>query len=220
VSGERIFNELVLIFREKQPEKVVQELGRLEILTAIHPGLVVDDWLIDRLKMLQAGLTQTPWAETRPEAVHYLGLMAFWLAGDELIAFMQRLNLRSDQRAVLKGAYQIRCKRTEIAKAEKASSLYQLLVSTSDDARLVAWLALKGEDDAVCYQLVRFQTELRDMASIIDGNYLKQEFQLQPDPIYRVILDTLRDARLDGLVTTLEDERAVVEQILAENEVR
>jgi hypothetical protein len=79
----------------------------------------------------------------------------------------------------------------------------------------VAWLALKGEDDAVCDQLVRFQTDLRDMAPIIDGNYLKQEFQLQPDPIYRVILDTLRDARLDGLVTTLEDERALVEKILA-----
>jgi hypothetical protein len=33
--------------------------------------------------------------------------------------------------------------------------------------------------------------------------------------MYRRILDTLRDARLDGLATTLADERALAEQLIA-----
>jgi tRNA nucleotidyltransferase (CCA-adding enzyme) len=53
------------------------------------------------------------------------------------------------------------------------------------------------------------------MAPLIDGNYLKAEFGLPPGPIYRIILDSLRDARLDGQVTNLDEERALVEGILA-----
>jgi tRNA nucleotidyltransferase (CCA-adding enzyme) len=216
VSGERIVSELEYIFQERQPEQAVQELDQLGILAAIHPGFMVDEWLIERLRMLQTGLVQTPWAGIEPDTVHYLGVMAFWLASDELTALLQRLNLRADQRNILKGAYNIRSDRMAIAEARQASQLYRLLVSTSDDARLIAWLALKEEDEPVCRQLVRFQAELRDVTPIIDGSYLKQTFKLQPGPLYRVILDTLRDARLDGLVTTLDDERAMVEQILAE----
>jgi tRNA nucleotidyltransferase (CCA-adding enzyme) len=216
VSGERIFNELALIFRERHPERALQELDKLGILSAIHPGLMVDSWLTERLKMLQIDLAQTSWAGLEPESVHYLGLVAFWLASDELTALMRRLNLRADQRAVLKETYSIRAKTKAIAEAEQASDLYRLLASTSADARLIAWLALKDEDEAVCRQLVRFQTELRDVTSIIDGNYLKEEFKLRPGPLYRVILDTLREARLDGLAATLDDERRIVEQILGE----
>ncbi|MBN1995189.1 MAG: CBS domain-containing protein [Anaerolineae bacterium] len=215
VSGERIFNELALIFRERHPEKALGELDRLGILAAIHPGLLVDEWLIERVKLLRH-LAETPWAEITPDTAHYLGLMSFWLAGDELAELMQRLNLRSDQRAMLNSAYQIRSNRAAIAGAKKASRLYQHLASTSDDARLIAWLALQGEDDAVCRQLARFQTELRDVTPVIDGNYLRQEFQLQPGPLYRVILETLRNARLDGLVSTLANERALVDQLLSE----
>jgi len=177
---------------------------------------MVDDWLIERIKLLRTDLVDTPWAGIKPVTAHHLALMTFWLARDELDDLMERLNLRSDQRKILRGAYKIRSEKEAIAKAEKASDLYRLLVPTSDDARMVAWLALKNEDDTVCDQLVRFETDLRAIASIIDGNYLKTEFDLKPDPIFRTILDTLRDARLDGMVNTLEDEREIVEEILTE----
>ncbi len=215
VSGERVFNELELVFKERQPEKVLLELDKLGILTAIHPGLLADTWLTERIKMLRH-LDGTPWAGVKPEPAHYLGLMAFWLARDELDALMQRLNLPVDLRVVLQQAYTIRANRAAIAAADQASRLYRLLSPTTGDARLLAWLALQGEDDAACRQLARFQTELRPIAPLIDGHYLKKEFKLPTGPLYRVILDTLRDARLDGLASTLADERALVEKVLAE----
>ena len=212
VSGERILHELELIFQERHPEKALQQLDELEILAAIHPGLMVDRWLLTRLDMLQHGLAQTPWAGVTPQAIHYLGLLIFWLAGDEQNALIQRLNLRTNHRAILNQAYLIRRRVADLVQAEKASTLYQLLTPTSDEARLIVWLGL--EDEAARRQLVRFQTELRDAAPIIDGNYLKKEFQLPPGPIYRLILDSLRNARLDGLVNSLDDERAMVQEIL------
>jgi tRNA nucleotidyltransferase (CCA-adding enzyme) len=135
-----------------------------------------------------------------------------------MIDLMERLNLRSDQRKIIRGAHQIRFNKAAIIAAEKAGALYQLLAATTNDARLVAWIALQGEDDALCRQLVRYQTQLRDIAPIIDGHYLKTEFGLKPGPIYRTILDALREARLDGLVNTLDDERTLVEKILAEHD--
>lgn len=213
VSGERILNELELIFRERCPEQALQQLDRLGILASIHPGLLADEWLIDRLKLLRSGLANTPWAGVKPDTIHYLGLMTFWLAGDEQAELMQRLNLRTHQRKIMAQVYTIRRSAAEIAGAERASILYQLLAPTSGQARLIAWLGL--EEKKARHQIVRFQTELRHLAPIIDGTYLKEQMGLRPGPTYRVIIEALRNARLDGLVSTLAEERAMVEDILA-----
>ncbi len=212
VSGERITNELELIFRERVPERALKQLNQLGILTAIHPGLMLDDWLLGRITYLRTRLDETPWAGTTPNATHYLGLLASCLASDELDALLERLNLRSQERTTLKQAYTIRRNAREIAQADKNSTLYHLLVSTSNEGRLIAWLSL--EDEAARRKIIHFQTTLRATTPIIDGHYLKEEFQLPSGPIYRQILDTLRDARLDGQVVTLADERALVEQLI------
>ncbi len=213
VSGDRVLHELELIFQERHPERALQQLDRLGILTAIHPGLMVDDWLLERLERLQTRLSDTPWAHIKRDTAHYLGLMAFWLAGDEQNDLAQRLNLRLNQRAVLEQTHRLRRSAPQLAAAEQASDLYRLLTPFSDDARLVVWLAL--EDETARAQIWRFQRDLRDVAPLIDGDYLKKEFRLTPGPIFRVILDALRDARLDGRISTLAEERALVEQILA-----
>jgi tRNA nucleotidyltransferase (CCA-adding enzyme) len=212
VSGERIVNELTLIFRERKPEPALQQLDQLGILDAIYPGLMVDDWLLARITELREGLDGTPWAGFSPETIHYLGQMTFHFAGDELEALAERLNLRTDQRNLLTQLYAIRRNYAEIALAEKNSDLYHLLNHTSDDARLLAWLGL--DDEKARAKIIHFQTTLRDVTSIIDGHYLKEEFKLPTGPIYRQILDALRDARLDGRVTTLADERALAERMI------
>ncbi len=212
VSGERIVNELALIFRERAPERALQQLDQLGILAAIHPGLMVDAWITDRVIILHRGLDKTPWAGTSPETVHYLGLMTCHFARDELEALAERLNLRSDQRTLLRQAYEIRRNHAEIARAEKNSDLYHLLSNSSDDARLIAWLGL--DDEVVRAKIIHFQTTLHDVQPIIDGHYLKEELQLPTGPLYRQLLDALRDARLDGRVTTLADERAMVETLI------
>ncbi|MEW5959133.1 MAG: CBS domain-containing protein [Chloroflexota bacterium] len=212
VSGERITNELDLIFKERVPERALQQLDNLGILTAIHPGLMLDDWLLGRITALRAALDKTPWAGTSPTTTHYLGLLASCLASDELTALMERLNLRTHERTTLKQAYTIRRNARELAQADKNSTLYYLLAPTSEEARLIAWLSL--DDETARNKIIHFQTTLRDLAPIIDGHYLREQFRLPSGPIYRQILDALRAARLDGQVTTLADERALVEQLI------
>ena len=217
VSGERLTNELALIFRERTPEKALRQADHLGILTAIHPGFTVDDWLIECMAILRHKLEKMPWRNQTPTFTHYLGLMTFWLAGDEQAALAERLNLTTDQRSTLKKVYHIRSHMTAIAAAEKGSDLYHLLATTSDEARLIAWLALRQEPAGS--QIIRFQTKLKDVTPLIDGHYLKEKFSLPSGPIYRQILNAVRDARLDGQVTTLDDEHAWVRQIIKQDRV-
>jgi hypothetical protein len=177
---------------------------------------MVDDWLISQIKALRFGLEGTPWAGTQPAPIHYLGLMIFYLAGDEQEALAERLNLRVYQRAILKQSHTIRRNMIQIAEAERASTLYHWLEGTSAEARLIAWLALDHE--GARGQLVRFDSQLRQVTPLFDGHRLKAEFHLHPGPIFKTIIDRLRDARLDGEVTTLEDERTLTKQILEEVE--
>ena len=214
VSGERITNELALIFKERQPEKALQQLEQLDILAAIHPGLVVDDLFMAHVQTLRSGLQGTPWETVQPAAVHYLGLMSFSMAGDEVQALVERLNLRTHQRTTLQQVYTLRRSIQKIVLAEKASSLYHLLAHSNDDAQLIVWLAV--ENAAVCRQIVRYQRQLKGVEPLINGHYLKETLGLTPGPIFREIMDSLRDARLDGLVATLEEERALAAQIAAE----
>ena len=79
----------------------------------------------------------------------------------------------------------------------------------------MGWLAC--EDEVARAQLAQFQRELRGVEPIVDGHYLRREFDLRPGPLYRQILDHLRAARLDGHVTTLDDEHALVERWLEEH---
>jgi tRNA nucleotidyltransferase (CCA-adding enzyme) len=143
-----------------------------------------------------------------------LGLLLFWLARDEQEELVERLNLPTQQRTILKQAHQIRSQQQTILAASRGSLLYHLLAATSAEARLIAWLALQAEP--VAAQIARFQTDLKAVKPLIDGAYLKAEFALHPGPIYGRVLDALRDARLDGLVTTLADERKLVEEILGD----
>jgi tRNA nucleotidyltransferase (CCA-adding enzyme) len=117
-------------------------------------------------------------------------------------------------RAVLKQSHYIRRYRLQIAGAAKASTLYHKLEGTSKESRLIAWLAL--DDERARQQLLRFESQLRDVTPRFDGHRLKEEFQLPPGPIFKTIIDRLREARLDGEVTTLEEERALVKQLLQE----
>jgi hypothetical protein len=51
----------------------------------------------------------------------------------------------------------------------------------------------------------------------VDGEYLKSQ-GLKPSPLFSRLLSAVRDARLDGQVQTIEQERELIATLLAERE--
>lgn len=213
VSPERIRHELDLIFNEREPTKAVQQLAALHILTTIHPALVVDDGLLARLANAQTTLTDSPWPQTSMTPLHYLGLLLFRLTESDLQTVVSScLNLPQAEQKTLQQAQAIGQQLGTLASMESASQLYQLLHETTVEARQIVWLGVDGVQ--VQQRLAWFETALKSVKPLIDGAYLQREFQLQPSPLFGTILRRLREARLDGEVTTLADERHLVMEML------
>jgi tRNA nucleotidyltransferase (CCA-adding enzyme) len=218
VSGERVYHELQLIFREANPERPLLRLADLGVLCQIHPDLSMDEWVIQRFQEIRTGLDNTPWARVEPGDTHYLGLLTFRLAAESLEEIISRLRIRAEDADTLRQVQLLKSHLPWLNRARRPSQLQHLLEPFDSEALLVSWLAC--EDEIARAQLTQFQRELRGVEPIIDGHYLREEFNLRPSPLYRQILDHLRDARLDGEVITLADEHALAERWLAEREIK
>jgi tRNA nucleotidyltransferase (CCA-adding enzyme) len=216
VSGERIYHELHLIFQEAEPERTLRRLDELGVLRRIHAELRVDDWIIQRMTTLRTGLSDTPWASTRPSDVHYLGLLLARVSETSWPAICARLRLRSSEVSVVRQVHSLLAGcLPQLQQPLRPSAIYRLLEPFGSDSLLVGWLAC--EDQVGRAQLAQFQRELRGIKPIIDGDYLRHTLGIPPTPVYREIIDGLRAARLDGELLTLADEQAWLERWLREH---
>jgi tRNA nucleotidyltransferase (CCA-adding enzyme) len=219
VSGERIYHELHLIFKEPEPERALRRLGELGILGQINSALLVDDWVATRMHTLRTGLHNTPWSGQVIQDVHYLGLLLYRLSRKDVDAVVERLRIRSDDAAVLRAAHTL--KRRHMPHLEEPlapSALFRRLNALPCAALLIGWLA--ADDEVVRAQIAQYERELRGMDTILDGHYLRRELGITPGPIYRRILDDLLGARLDGHVVTAAEECAWVDRWLREHPIQ
>jgi tRNA nucleotidyltransferase (CCA-adding enzyme) len=178
----------------------------------------MDEWVIQRLQETRTGLDNTPWARVEPGDIHHLGLLTFRLAAESLEEIIGRLRIRTEDADTLRQLQLLKSHMPWLGRPRRPSQLQHLLEPFDSEALLIGWLAC--EDEIARAQLAQFQRELRGVEPIIDGHYLRTEFNLRPSPLYRQILDHLRDARLDGEVITLADEHALTERWLAERELK
>jgi len=217
VSGERIRHELYLIFQEKEPERALRRLTELGILSQIHPRLRGDEWLAQRYRDLR--ILADRWSGEKPvdRSWAYLALLIYRLTAPELETVIQRLRFKRDDADKLRQVVALRRLAPQLADTEQPPSALARLLRPYDEAALfILWLAT--DDETVRQQVERYQRTLRHVRPTLDGRYL-QDLGLKPGPIYGRILERLRDARLDGEVSTVEEEKVLVQKLLAEEGV-
>ncbi|MDY7040774.1 MAG: CBS domain-containing protein [Chloroflexota bacterium] len=219
ISGERIRHELVLIFQEEEPERCLARLAELEILGQIHPCLRHDEWLERKFRQLRQALHEGSWpadvcTEPNVTSTVYLALLVYRLNVEELESIIARLKIPRDDADLLHEVSSLRQGEARIAEdGHPPSTIVHWLERYAPQALFVLWVAT--DSDRVRYQVERYCQEWRFVQSEIDGLYLK-ELGLKPGPVFGNILHRLRNARLNGEVTTLEGEKAFLEQILSE----
>jgi tRNA nucleotidyltransferase (CCA-adding enzyme) len=220
VTGDRIRHELYLILEEAMPEAALCRLDELGVLAQIHPGLKCDDWLRERFQRLRESLEAGSWELStngqQPEtSVLYLALMTYRFSAQDLRNLVKRLKISSDDAALLHQVSSLLFSTGELVKAHRPSAIYGLLKHYSLPAIFVLWVA--SDSEPVRERLELYHRELRFVEPEIDGEVLKA-MGLKPSPLFGHILSALRDARLDGEVTSLEEEKAFVEKLLAKGE--
>jgi len=216
VSGDRVRHELELIFREDEPERALCRLDELDALPHIHPDLGCDDWLEKRYRILREDFDPGAWGLDSVDLLFvHLALLTYRLDEESTQAVSKRLKVKRETEEDLLLTHDLRKKLPELAELSQTSEVYHLLQPYP--ARVLAAVWVASDSSLIQERLFRYQTEWRLVEPEITGDDLKA-MGLEPGPLFGDLLRRLRDARLNGRVSTLDEEAALLERLLASRE--
>ncbi len=219
VTGERIRQELDLILKESEPERALCRLDQLGILRQIHPHLRCDVWAEAAFRRLR---DQSPlWHDLSPSeprlpltGISLMPLLTYRMRSGEVESLIARLKIGQQDAELMRQLGELRALIPILERPDlRPSEIYRLLEQHGSTAFLLFWIAV--ESDQARERIARYQRELRWVKPTTDGSAL-EAMGIPQGPIYGDILQTLRSARLDGEVTTLEEERALVRRLISE----
>ncbi len=213
LTGDRIRHELDLMFNEKDPEKHLRRLASLGILDAVHHAFDVDDWTEAAFKAARLAHEAVRWdelADVKLDYVYY-GILVYRLSPDVAEAVCDRLNLGRRHTNNVLQAQVVRTEADTLLKGV-ASETVVVLNDLSDTSLLIGWAATI--DQTVRSQIEAFAKTLRHIQPNTTGETLKS-LGLEPGPHFREILQGLRTARLDGQVTTDDEEIVLRDKLVA-----
>jgi tRNA nucleotidyltransferase (CCA-adding enzyme) len=219
VSGERIRHELYLILREGEPERVLFRLEDLNVLAQIHPRLACQEATWERFVVLRQTIAAGAWdvgleENGRPAPGLYLALLTYDLSRPELEALADHLKIYRDDLTLLRNVLDLREGEPKLAKPGLSNQeIYALLRYSTTPSRMIFWLCTDSE--RVCARVWYYETELRHVEPVVDGEYLLS-LGLKPSRLFSRLLSAVRDARLDGVVHTVEEEKAFIDRLLRE----
>ncbi len=218
VSGDRIRHELELIFREDEPECAICRLEALGVLEHIHPALRCDEWLRSRYHALRQDLDPQTWNLKEEDWTFiHLAILAYRFDEESLEALSKRLKVKRDDEDDLLLAHNLQQALPQLMEEDRPSAICRLL--DPYPARVLATVWLTTENEEVAERLLRYQTEWRLVEPTLTGDDLKA-IGLKPGPLFGRLLRRLRDARLDGDVSTRTEEEALLEHLLRLEEER
>lgn len=216
VTGDRIRHELELSLREAQPARVLARLDELGVLAQLSPQL---RWLpetavsFDRLAELLANDSWRAALRGETPAFAYFALWMVTLPQAVQEGMMRRLRVRKSTR-------------DDVAAANRLVALLQTVngrISPGEGERMLRpfppRVLLVGR--AACAPgpaaelLERYYHEWRHVRTAVNGDDLRA-MGYKPGPHFARWLDALLAARLNGQVSSREEELALLQTILEE----
>ena len=204
ISGDRIRYELECILKEERPEKVLRRAEELGVLPKLSPTLKGNGWLAEKFEQAQQISFPSP-----PPIGLYLAIFAYHLTDEEVEQFMAKFRLPKSLAQMLRDSISLKAKLPALANPELTpNSIYRLLHGYSLQAVIASSLAC---DSPIARQHIQlFLDRLRYVKPALTGNDL-QKLGIVPGPRMKEILQRLHEARLDGKVTSKQEEVEVVE---------
>jgi tRNA nucleotidyltransferase (CCA-adding enzyme) len=217
VSGERVTHELDHILAEPSASQMLARLDELRLLNSIHTGLVWDDWLRRRIEALVSQEIDPTWelGETggrypiKRQLAYLLWLLR--LPVEQAASVANRLKLRSDLRRSIQAA----CRLWMDLRSLRGSTPSKVVDRLEDVPTLAIYAVYLASDQPdLCASLAAYVLNWRHITPTINGEELRRR-GLRPGPAYRVILERLRHAWLDGEVTSPTQEAELLASLLA-----
>lgn len=216
VSGDRIRHEIELVFKEVDPCKVLDRLMELNLLSAVHPGLI---WNKEYAAFVQSALTQdfsAPW--NLPATMGNMELRStvaclVWLSNFEkqvALAIGHRLHFSNALLEALEAAVDLRAAADELQNLP--ASQFTERLAAIPEISLFALFCTQNQTDLQS-RILTYLRSWRKMEPFTTGETLKS-LGIPPGPRYAAILKELKAARLNGLIKDRQSEKAYLENLL------
>ena len=215
-ENQRIREELVLILKEKNPEKAVFRMKELHELRFIHPQLVVNRSLVKHFGAVRSCVKW--YRASSPRKRHldtwlvYLMFMLDGLSAGQVDEVLKKFVFTRSEclrlRSFTERADDI-LKRLGSRASMPNSGIYRLLEPLSHEVSL--FLMAKTRSRTARARIKRFFTDLNGQRLAIKGDDIAK-LGLKPGPRYKEILDQVLYDKLDGRIAGKKEElrRAVM----------
>jgi tRNA nucleotidyltransferase (CCA-adding enzyme) len=230
LSGARLLEELILLFSEDEPRKIIHRLGELDLLRFIHPSLKPTARLDALLQSVEQVLnwyklaslswpTSPPTRPTSPStgiAVWIVYMMALMevVPSKAVSETVKRLGMPARVAEKIRaghGTASRLARRLARRTVPRPAETYRALCGLSDETLLLLMAA--GKSEVVKRQVSAYLTTSQHVKPSLTGQDLKA-MGLKPGPLFKQILNQLLDARLNGEVSSEAEERKLVNQIV------
>lgn len=215
LSGERIYDELVQMFSEADPLRILKRMHEFDLLKFIHPSLRFGTELERLFTAIGESLS---WYH-----LLYIDMpVERWFI--YLLGLLDRVKDGAAQEALTRLSVPPRVRRRVMAAREHCrevlfefyrggslpdSRVYELL-KPLDIEQILLMMAKTRKESAKKY-ISHYLTHLRGVTVSLTGDDLKR-FGIPPGPRYKRLLEELLDAKLDGAVRTEQEEVAFVKR--------
>ena len=207
ISGDRIRHELELILKEGCPEKVLKRAEELGLLREVHPALKGDGWLQKKFEKARE-------VASSPSPALCFALLTYRFSEPECKDFVASLKMPGTVSRVIRDTARLRERMPSLDAPDlPPSGVYGLLQEYSPTSILAC--AIAAESALVQERLNLYLTRWRHVRTALDGDAL-QKLGIPSGPRLGEMLKALQDAKLDGKISSQEDETELVQRWLSQ----
>jgi tRNA nucleotidyltransferase (CCA-adding enzyme) len=221
LKGKRILTELALIMLEETPEKILKRLQDLDLLRFISPDLTFDK---EKEKLFQQMRSVLQWYELlyrgRPcdtQTFYTLGLVDR-MSMEQVEDFCKKTEMSETlKNRILGDTEKFRDTVSKLPAAiftGKKSEIHKVLELLSQETML--FIMAKTKSDEIKKAISTFVTYKDVMKPVFTGEDLKK-LGIKEGPVYKEILETLKDAKVDLNLKTKEDEESFVKKYIIDH---
>jgi tRNA nucleotidyltransferase (CCA-adding enzyme) len=213
LSGRRLFMELKLLLMEPEPIKAIERMDEFDLLQVLSPSMDLTPDLRNLLEDVRGVLSwfdllylEEPYD---PWKVYFLGLTSF-LDGKSLQATAERLQMGDGEgRRMIAQRLDVGSVLDQLYKFQGKSNyaLYKLL--SHYDTEILLYMMARANNRTIKRLVSHYFTKLKGTRCHLKGRDLKA-MGFPSGPLFREILESLIEARLNNEVVTRVDERAFV----------
>ena len=209
LSHQRLFIEVKLILKEEDPIGAIEKMDGYDLLKFISPGLKLTEEVKNVLKEIKGILV---WFNLlyldvlyKPWKVYFLGLTSS-LSDDSMDNLAKKMQAHDKEIfSILSDRQEIRHALKELSRLKdtKRYSLYQILSPLSPEILLYGMAKTKSE--RIKRSISTFFTKLKGTKIFIKGKDLI-DMGYKPGLLFKEIFESILEAKLEGHISTREDE--------------